>query len=164
MQRCIEQGSFSRGSNERQDYYLRHLGGVLTGAVTPGHLDAPIISVRYGLWKFKNSFHNLLWLPLHGHWLCALEKAERPAGKAPVLELASMLTLWGGPGCSTTQHVWPCSNNVLWDHREDQSVEESSVLGIWFLSQSWHLGKSPILCRLDNHWGTWCDSGFSFCF
>lgn len=95
MQRCIEQGSFSRGSNERQDYYLRHLGGVLTGAITPGHLDAPIISVRYGLWKFKNSFHNLLWLPLHGHWLCALEKAERPAGKALVLELASMLTRGG---------------------------------------------------------------------
>ena len=59
---------------------------MLTGAITPGHLDAPIINVQYGLWKFKNSFPNLLWLLLHGLWLCALEKAGHPAGEAAELD------------------------------------------------------------------------------
>lgn len=93
MQHCIEQGSFSRGSYERQDYYLQHLGGLLTGAITPGHLDAPIINVQYGLWKFKNSFHNLLWFPLHGHWLCALVKE-------------GWASCWEGPGVGTLLVCW----------------------------------------------------------
>lgn len=59
---------------------------MLTGAITLGHLEAPIINIQYGLWKFKNSSHNLLWLPLPGQWLCALEDAGHPAGKAAVLE------------------------------------------------------------------------------
>lgn len=54
---------------------------MLTGAITSGHLDAPIINVQYGLWKFKNSIHNLLWLLLHRQYLCALENAGTLQGR-----------------------------------------------------------------------------------
>lgn len=70
---------------------------MLTGAITPGHLDAPIINVQYGLWKFKNSFPNLLWLLFMDCGCVLWRRLGTLLGRLLSWILASMLTLKGSP-------------------------------------------------------------------
>lgn len=124
---------------------------MLTGAITPGHSDTPIIKVQHGLWKCKNSSSNLLWLPSCRLGLCALEKAGHPAGKAAVWAPGLLVDPWGSRLC---YHLG-CLTKVSFETRGKLKFREKQCLGrgFWF-----HQAELFVLWGEETSLGTWSHS------